>query len=193
MASVDLDLNGISNLTGLLRRLPLGEETRALLQRIAAWNTRGHEDAVARVKRFDAKFSELTDDQLSDEFAHWTSELMRLHELCGLFDGQRKLLELQSKRARAAARSTIRATHEARMSEEAAKEKGEKLSKLTAAEVNDRAEDDPEVTKADGDLVMIDVVVAGVHAYRESCATAVQGLSREISFRQAQFNARVRG
>ena len=72
VVSVELDLNGINHLTGLLQRLPLGEPTRALLQRLGVWNTRAHEGVAGRVKPFGANVSNLPDDQLSDEFARWT-------------------------------------------------------------------------------------------------------------------------
>lgn len=192
MATPELEISGISNLTALLARLPLGDDTRALLQRLGVWNTRAHDGAVSRMKPFVTNVSSLTDDALSDTFSHWSAELMRLHELQGLLGGQRKLLELSAKKERAAARSRIRDEYEGRVQAEREKENPEKIAKPTAGEINDRAEEDPAVIKADESLVMLDVVLEGVLAYREGCVTAVSSLSREISFRQAQFGARLR-
>ena len=192
MATPELELTGITNLTKLLERLPLGEDTRLLLQRLGVWNTRAHENVTSRIKPFVVNVSSLTDDSLSDTFSHWSAELMRIHELQGLLGGQRKLLELSAKKERAAARSRIRDDYETRVRKAREEESGEKITKPTAGEINDRAEEDEKVMQADESLVMLDVVLEGVTAYREGCITAVQSLSREISFRQAQFGARVR-
>lgn len=185
-----LNLTGIQNLGRLLDRLPAGTAARELGQRIGVWNADSHAGAQSKVRTFPGSFSELSDDDLSDTWAAWNAEAIRLHQLYGLLEGQRRLLEMESKRARAQARSRVRTKFE----EEAktAKAEGTTVKKPTTGEVNDLAEDEDTVIEADNNLVMLEMIMSQVSTYREACMTAINGLSREISFRQAQFTARVR-
>jgi hypothetical protein len=188
--TMELSISGINNLSSLLERLPLGEQARAVAQRIAVWTTPAHQQVAGSRQKFPTNFADLNEDKLSDTYAYWNSELIRIHELHGLLDGQRKYLELQAKKEKALARGAVRKEFEELAA--AAKEKGEKVNKPTAAEINDRAEENEKVLAVDEVQAMLDMVMASVSGYREACVTATTGLSREISFRQAQFQARLR-
>lgn len=189
--SIELSITGISTLTNLLERLPQGTEAKRLAQRLAVFTTQAHENLAANRATFPKVLSELTDGGLSDVYAYWSSELVRIYELFGLLDGQRKYLELQAKKERASARGRIRKAGEDAVA--AAREAGDpKPDKKTAAEINDRAEEDAEVLQVVEVLAMLDMVMSSVSGYREACLAATTSLSREISFRQAQFQARLR-
>ena len=85
---------------------------------------------------------------LSDEQGWWTSEFGRIAELHGLLVGQQKVLSLDSKKSRAAARSRLR------------KKAVEAEVKMTATELNDLAEDDPTVRDSDERAVIVEMLTS---------------------------------
>lgn len=178
------DLDGVRNLDTLLSQLPYGAGARSLARRLGVWSSATHADEINVNRRYPGNFSALGDDQLSDLNSAWLSEAGRSTELVGLLEGQRTLVALSVKRAVAAARSRARK----RIAEDA----GEKPVKVTAAELSDMAENDPGVLDAQTTAGMLDMALASAKAYKEACLATVAGISREISFRQAQMNARMR-
>lgn len=188
--TIELSISGINTLTNLIERLPQGANAQRLAQRLAVWTTQAHQNTSSNRKTFPQTLSELTEGDLSDVYAYWNSELIRIHELHGLLEGQRKFLDLLVRKERASARGRVRRKQDEENKQ--AVEDGQKPVKLTASEVNDRAEEDQELLQYVEVLAMIDMVMASVLGYREACVTATTGLSREISFRQAQFQARLR-
>lgn len=187
--SLELNIAGINTLAGLIERLPLGQPAQDLAKRLAVWTTSAHQNLSAERKVYPRTLSNLTEGGLSDTYAYWNAELIRLHELHGLLEGQRKYVELLVKKERAHARSAVRQKYEEDL---AAAGPDVKVSKPTAGEINDRAEDSEAVLAAVESLGLLDVVMSSVLGYREACITATASLSREISFRQAQYTARLR-
>lgn len=186
MSESQISLSRISSLTGLIERLPLGNDARTLARRIGVWTNEAHTGAESRKKVFPSTFSEMNDNELSDTFAFWNSELIRVLEMAGLLTGQQKYLEIQLKKAKAQARSRIRTQWDKDQEGEA------KPAKIAAGVVNDEAENDTDVLKVEETIAVVEIAVASIQAYRQACEVATNGLSREISLRQAQFNARLR-
>ena len=62
----------------------------------------------------------------------------------------------------------------------------------TATQLPDEVEEDQTVRDLDAVLGLLSVVHESAKAYKEAALAATAGLSREISFRQAQMGARLR-
>lgn len=211
-------LEGMRGLTAVLNRLPQGTAARELATRLGLWTAASHEGVEGRHKAFPTNFSRLEDPKLSDENAYWLSEVFRATELCGLLEGQKVILNLQAKSVRAGVRANRRRHHEqeaakieraaAEASAQAAQAAAEaggapagargraaavgKVKAPTVTQLNDEVEEDRDVRDVDEALGLLGVVQASANAYKEACLAATAGLSREISFRQAQMGARLR-
>jgi hypothetical protein len=127
------------------------------------------------------------DDDLSDVYSYWLSEAARSTELVGLLEGHKVVLSLTSKQARAAARGRVRTRNEGLLDDK------DKPVKLTATQIADEAEADSAVVDVETTSALLEMALAGAKAYKEATNTMVTGISREISFRQAQYSARLRG
>lgn len=178
-----IDLSDIRNLGALLERLPQGSAVRTLATRLGVWTAPAHDGASNRKKPYPSDYSQLTDDQMSATYGYWVSELSRATELVGLLEGVRKLVDLIGKQHRATARATIRREFEAEA--KAALSDGKKVTKPTATEISDRAEESEAVRDTDQLSALLLVTTPSASAYKEACLATVTGLSREISFRQA--------
>jgi hypothetical protein len=188
----DVSLDGLRSLSGVLDRLPQGQQARKLAEQLGLWSSQAHNAANARTKIFGTNFSRLSEAQLSDENAYWLSEVFRATELVGLLEGQKVLLTLSAKSVRASSRAALRRKYRAESARlEAAGEKAPKDP--SATQLADEVEENADVQEADAALGMLAVVAESAKAYKEACLVAAQGLSREISFRQAQMGARIRG
>lgn len=190
---LNLSLSGMRSLPGMLEKLPHGIDARNLAAKLGVWTPGLHPTAAAEQRPLTpAKWSEMSDATLSDWNGYWNSEVHRTTELLGLIDGQKDMLTLQSKATRAAARSRVRREQERKEEEAARNADAPKAPKLTATQVNDLSEEDPAVIEIDQQLAMLAVIVASVKAYKEAAVTMTAGLSREISFRQAQMSSQLR-
>lgn len=186
-----LDLSDINTLTKLLERLPQGAAARQLATRMGVWTSQAHDGASQRKAAFPTNYSNLTDDQLSDSYGYWVSELGRATELVGLLEGVRKLVEIMAKHNRSRARSQVRR----QLEDEDAKRVSDgqaKASKPTVQMINDLAEENELVMETENIVALLAVVTSSAAAFKEACASVSNGLSREISFRQAQLGARIR-
>lgn len=193
MSSSNVDLSGVRNLSSLLERLPQGTAARRIAAQLGVWTEAAHaSDAVSRSRRtYPSSFSKLVDEQLSDEHAYWLGEFSRTTELVGLLEGQRQLMNLENKQTRAHARVKVRA----RLTESAKAEAAETKTKpkaVTAGQIADEVEEDRMVMDHDAALGMLLVVHESTKAYKEATVTVLSSISREISLRQAQMNARLR-
>ena len=178
---MDFNLDGIASLTGALDRLDQGRSAYDLAKRLGLVTPR-HATADERKVFLDGRrFSELSHDELSDEHSLWRSELGRLTELVGLLYGNRQILKAKAKSARARARGRIRASLR------------EANEKATATEINDRAEDDPEVISREEELVYLEMLIAQAEAAKEATVSYLEGISREITSRGDQLKGRVFG
>ena len=186
-----LDLSDITNLTKLLDRLPQGAAARTLATRMGVWTSQAHDGASQRKTGFPTSYADLTDDQLSNSYGYWVSELGRAAERVGLLEGVRKLVELSAKQNRARAPSTVRKRLD---DEEAARLKDglPKGPKPTVQMINDLAEEEEIVVETENIVGLLAIVSPSAGAFKEACAAVSNGLSREISFRQAQLGARIR-
>ena len=180
-----VQLDGLRNLTQVLSRLPQGSAALALMQRLGLWSQRLHENASSPTGSL-SNISTWSDEQLSDKYGALLSELHRTTELVGLLEGQKQLLTLSGKSARASARSRLRRAHEALMVDDL------KLKALSVGALGDEAEAAEAVQEVDLLVGTLGVVMESAKAYKEACTTTTAGLSREISFRQAQLSARMR-
>lgn len=173
-------LGTVRTFNALLERLPEGANGQALAQAIGAWTASAH--LTGADFSYPTTFSDLSDDALSDVYARWVSQFGRITELVGLLEGQRVLSVLRSRQVRAAARSRARRQTDA---------DGNPV-KYTAGALSDMSEDDPAVIDAEHHGVATEVALASAKAYKEACTGVITAISREISFRQAQYSARLR-
>lgn len=189
--SDDVTIQGLRSLDAVLERLPQGASARTLARQLGLWSTEAHRSASSgRTQIFPTRLSDMTEGQLSDTYAYWLSEVFRSTELVGLLEGQNLLLDLESRSVRARARSRARTA----LRSESAKSAGEgrAVKEPTAAAVADAVEEDANVMTVDSAIGMLGVVLASAKAYKEACLAGTAGLSREISLRQAQMNAKLR-
>ena len=185
-----VSLTGLRSLTSVLDRLPNGVAARDLAERLGVWSQRLHQSTASRAL-YPSSFARLADTELSDQNAVWLSELFRATELAGLLEGQRVMLTLASKSTRAATRARLRRKYRAEADQ--ARDEGLPVPKdPTAAQLADEVEEDPEVQEQDATLAMLAVVLESAKAYKEACQAGVAGISREISFRQAQMAGKLR-
>jgi hypothetical protein len=182
---LDLDLRNVRSLPQVLERTPNGTAVAELAGRLGLVG-RSLSGSVDR-KAFITNVAELSAPQLSNEQSYWTSEFGRIVELIGLLQGQEKYLVLQGKSVRASARARVR--------REIAAEEGDsgKKAKATVGEVNDRAEEDPAVRDLEEKAALVQILLATASAAKEATAMYLQSLSREISFRCAQMDAKIYG
>lgn len=172
------DLHDVTSLQQLLARTPCGESVAQLADRLGLLTADSLKGASTR-RPFKSDISTLNPARLSDEQSYWAGEFGRIVELIGLLQGQEKYLTLRAKSARATARSRIRRDAEAAE------------RKVAAGQVTDEAEDDPIVRDVDEQAVNLAVVLASVLAAKEATALYLSTLSREISFRCAQMDAKI--
>lgn len=184
--SIDVSTAGVRTLKDLLDQLPSGEAARVLASRLGLWTKQAHDSAAERTRSYPTQFSRLGDGELSDANAFWLSEAARATELVGLLEGQKAMTSLAAKQARAQARARIRAAWDT------ARDDAGKPVKYTSTQVADEAEADPGVIDQETRAALLQQVIASAGAYKEACFAVVQGISREISFRQAQYGARLR-
>lgn len=185
MTDEGIDVRGIRTLAQLLEQLPSGQAAATLATRLGVWTESIHANPSATRKAYPTDFSRLGDDQLSTTNSYWLSEAGRATELVGLLEGQKIMLSLESKRAKAAARGRIRKVWDV-LDEDG------KPRKYTATQLSDESEADPAVLDVELKVSLLEQTLASARAYKEACQMLVQGISREISFRQAQMGAKLR-
>ena len=173
-------LGEIRTFDALLARLPEGPGGRTLAAAIGAWTATAHTTGADFA--YPAAFSTLADDALSDLYARWVSQLGRITELVGLLEGQKVLANLTTRQSRAASR----VRHRRQLGDDG------KPLKYTQGALTDLAEEDPVVLDAEQAALAVDVASASAKAYKEACTGVVTAITREISFRQAQYSARLR-
>ena len=133
-------------------------------------------------KAFTRNISGLGPREISDQQSLWASEYGRLCELHGLLVGQRDYLNLQLRSAKAKARSRARAKHA---------EENDSRKPPTATELNDLAEEDATVQTITEQIGVVELLAASTNAAKEATDRYLQALSREISFRCTQMEARI--
>lgn len=180
-----LDVQGIRTLSDLLDQMPTGRAASALAERLGIWSAESHKAPKGDRKGFPKDFASMGDDDISTANSYWISESGRATELVGMLEGQKVMLSLGLKQAKASARSRVRRAWD---------KPGEdgKPRKYTAGQVDDEAESDPGVLDNELKLALLEQTLASARAYKEACLAVVAGISREISFRQAQMNGRLR-
>jgi hypothetical protein len=178
MASEDLNLTGIKSLQQALERTPNGAAAVELAKRLGIWSTRSHA-APGERPPFSAKLSELEPPRLSNVFGAWTAEMGRITELCGAVSAQDAALKIELKSAQARARSRVRRE----------REKDKELKPLSAAALNDEADEAPEVLDLYERAMLLTILDAHAKAAKEATAQYLATISREIAFRDAQMKA----
>lgn len=197
-ARINFAFDRHDDLNDYLRTTPSGRDMWTLARSMGIL-TRDLDGSAAA---FVANIAELGPNQLSDLQSKWTSEYGRLAGIAGLLVTQEKHLTLELGRARAEARRRARATarsdaenaHAAEV--EAAKESGAKVAPLkykdpTIAELNDLAAEDPAVTDIETQVVSVQMMLAMTLATKDAVEKYLSGVSREITWRSAQMQARM--
>lgn len=174
---VDLQLSSITELRHALQRFPGGVEAVRLFARLGLWSVEAHKQPGTR-QPFPSKFSDLGPDELSDLSARVVADSGRVLELVGVLNGIEAKLKIEAKAVRAAARARARRAWS-----------GEKAP--TKAEIDDLAEEDPAVRDVDTKMSLLAVLLAAANAAKEANTLYKEGVSREITYRAAQLNARM--
>lgn len=178
-ATDSLDLAGLATVAQILSRTPTGTDVLGIAQRIGLVSP-GINSQVSRPE-FQRNIKDLTPAGLSDLQGLWTHEFGRICDLHGLLSGQRDYLNLKLKAERARARGRIRRDLAAR----------EDKAKVTAGELNDLAEEDATVTELNEQLAVVELLMASTAAAKEATDRYLQSISREITFRCTQMEARI--
>jgi hypothetical protein len=178
MAETDAPLSSITALRTALERLPNGIEAVRLMTRLGLWSADAHRNPGER-RQFPSKFSSLGPEELSDLSARIVSDAGRVLELCGLLLGIEAQLKMKGRAARAAARGRIR------------REWPEEAKAPTKTELDDLAEEDPAVVAVEEQMALLALLLAQAIALREAYQLYKEGVSREITYRGAQMQARV--
>lgn len=172
------DIASITALRQALERIPEGADAVRLFAKLGLWTSESHR-APGERKAFPSEFSKLGPNELSDLSARVISEAGRVVELVGLLNGLQARLELRMRAARAAARSKARRAWP------------EDQKAPTKAELDDTAEEDPTVIELGEQLGLLQLLLAQAGAVREASQLYKEAVSREITYRAAQLQARM--
>lgn len=172
------DLSNITTLKAALSRVPNGAEAVRLMQRLGLWTTAAHAEPGER-KPFPKNISKLGPDEISDLQSLVVSDAGRVYELIGILNGLDAQLKIRGKQVRAAARSRVRADWP------------EGTKAPTKSEVDDLAEEDPAVIEHEEQVSVLALLMAHVNATRESMVMYKEAVSREITWRGTQMQARL--
>lgn len=168
----------VSSLRQALERIPGGENAVRSFAKLGLWTTEAHRATDPR-KKFPQQFSTLGPSELSDLSASIVSDAGRVAELVGLLVGLEATTKMRSRAARASARSKVR------------REWSKDDKAPTKTELDDRAEEDPVVIGLDEQLGVVQQLLAQASAVREADQLYKEAVSREISYRSAQMQARL--
>ena len=174
----EANLSSLDSLRAALERIPNGTDAVRLMAKLGLWSSDAHRTVQARPS-FPREFSTLSAEQLSDLSARVISDAGRVIELAGLLLG----LELQIKVRVRAARASARARQRREWSTDA--------KAPTKTELDDLAEEDPTVLGLEEQLALLAQLRAQADAVKEANQLFKEGVSREITYRAAQLNARV--
>lgn len=186
VATEDLDISNVRNLTAALERTPNGVDAVALATKMGIWTAEAHNNVIAR-PAYPRNVAELDADSLSNLLSNWTSEFGRIAELLGALNGQLAQLKIRAKGSRAAARSRIRKSYLGDI------DAGKNVKLPTSTALNDEAEEDPAVIDIDERLALVELLLAHTSAAKESTGQYLASISREIAYRDAQMKARIYG
>lgn len=175
----DLNLSRIASIAGALGRLPEGQPAYELAKRLGLV-TAAHQHPDGR-KPFPAKFSTMSDDQLSDAHSWWLSEYGRITELVGALSGQKDLIDTRLKSAQARARSRARSEVP----------DGDRTPPKNV--LDDVADADPAVQDLTEQLAYVKLLLAHATAARTATQTYLSGIDKEIILRTSHMKAGVRG
>lgn len=168
----------IQALRQALERIPDGADAVRLFAKLGLWTSESHRTPAER-KAFPTEFSKLGPSELSDLSARVVSDAGRVVELTGLLNGLEARLELRLRAARASARSKARRAHPADQ------------KPPTKGELDDLAEEDPAVIELCEQLGILQLMLAQASAVREASQIYKEAVSREITYRSAQMQARL--
>lgn len=168
----------------LLSRLPDGTAVANAMRALGMWTADAHTRPGQR-KQFRRDLSSMSGQALADEQAYWSSEAGRIGELHGLLVGQKIQAQMMEKLEQSKARVRVRSKHQEEQKDEP------KPSKITAGEVNDRAEEDPSLQKARETAAMVEKFLASLEATKEATLLYLNTLSREITRRGDEMKSRL--
>jgi hypothetical protein len=173
---MEIVLTGIDTLDKALTKVPTGNDSLKLAEKLGFWTSAIH-NAEVKKPTFPKKISELTPSQLSDLYSEWTGEFGRIIELCGLIDSQLGVVKLQIKSAQTSARVAIR--------------KASPEAKHTSTSLSDEADEDARVLALNEQFALLSMLDSYAKASKEATQQYLTSISREISFRDAQLKARI--
>jgi hypothetical protein len=188
----NLNLSEVQSLADVLKRTPSGAEIYRLARSLGLL---APQPAVT-AHPYHRDVAGLTPEQLSNEQGYWAGEYGRTCELLGLLNGQERYLSIRAKEVRARERSRLRRDEDQAIKDAAAtagveQATGKKAPKKTATQLNDEVEESIPVRDIEDQGILIAVLQSSTTASKEAISMYLTTISREISFRVAQMDARI--
>lgn len=184
-----LDITRVKYLSDLTNRLGRTSSFTSV-QNLGLWSREVHAKAQGSMDLKYENPAQMTHVQLSQHFAQWNHELVRVQQTVGWLEALGKGLDLDVKRARARALADLQEQRASETAEALREDPPRKLAKYTAAELAAAVDLAEGVEAAEDARTEFQLLVISAQAYKESCLSAVNGLSREMSYRQAQLQGR---
>ena len=172
------NLSSVTALREALERLPEGTEIVRMFAKLGLWSSELHRAAGDR-KAFPSEFSKLGAPELSDLTARVVSDAGRVVELVGLLNGLDARMKIRLRASRAASRSKQRRDWPADQ------------KSPTKQELDDLADEDPTVVALEEQSGLLLLLLAQSSAVRDANQLYREALSREVSYRSAQLQARI--
>ena len=160
------------------RAATLQPSTLDMFAKLGLWSSELHRAAGER-KAFPSEFSKLGAPELSDLTARVVSDAGRVVELVGLLNGLDARMKIRLRAARAASRSKQRRDWPADQ------------KSPTKQELDDLADEDPSVVALEEQSGLLLLLLAQSSAVRDANQMYRESLSREVSYRSAQLQARM--
>lgn len=178
--SGSLRLDTVDSLQSAFRRIPDGPAILRLASRLGLITDPNEVPA----SKFPTQYSSLTDPQLSDASARVIARAAALSEMTGMLGAVQMRMKARSKSIRAAARMRARAQW--------ALDHPESRKAPTVSELADMVEADQQVIDLDNQAALVDMLAGMLSGAKDAHLLLKEGLSREVTLRSAQLNAKVR-
>lgn len=173
-----MGLETVTSILDAFRKIPEGEAVLRLAKRLGI--TTDAETVPAQ--KFRTRYSNLSDDQLSDLMAQVSARGAALADLVGLVGSMQIRMKARAKAVRAAARTAARDNWA---------EENPEAKKLTATELNDLVEQDPLVLEHETQQSVVEMLYGMLQGTKEGHLLMRDGISREIALRTSKMKNRL--
>lgn len=187
MSAGGVDLSTVRSQREALDRLPLADDLVRLGQRMGLWTGAAHEQHGER-RAFPANLSQVSDAELADWHGYWASEMGRLTELAGVYNGVLAALRVEGRYLRSRKRSELRRQRLREVNHGAAD--GTPVKPYSNKdELEDDVHASREVSDHDQLVAQVETLRAQVEAAREATDWYLRTISREIAMRDRVYQS----